>query len=88
MVPRGVEGGLIGIVRSVGVFDDMHSLGVLEGGVWREDCRRRSLLRRVEPLSCRYERGLERCAGSAGVGVQRSPCVGAMADWFSSSASS
>ena len=38
MVPRGVEGGLIGIVGSVGAFDDVRGLGILEGGVWREDC--------------------------------------------------
>ena len=68
MVPRGVEGGLIGIVGSVGAFDVMRGLGVLEGGVWREDCRRRSLLRRVQSLSCRYKGGLGGCAGLAGAG--------------------
>jgi len=68
MVPRGVGGGLTGMVGSVGASDDVRGLGVLEEGVWREHYRRRSLLRRVGPLSCRYERGLERCAGSVGVG--------------------
>ena len=68
MVPRGVEGALIGMVGSVGASDDVRSLGVLEEGVWHEDYRRWSLLRRVGPLSCRYERGLERCAGSVGGG--------------------
>jgi len=75
IVPRGVEGGLIGLVGSVGAFDVVCRLGVLEGGIWRVNGRGRSLLRQVRSLSyrggSRRVRGVSRGGGCSGVLASR-----------------